>query len=51
MFDEHKLAEKIKISEFIKEVKDYGYDYIETTKHTFFRLRERDKEKFILKKH
>ena len=44
MLDEHKVTEKIKVSEFIKEVKEYGYDYIEATKHTFFRLREKQRK-------
>jgi hypothetical protein len=44
MLDEHRIIEKIKVSEFIKEVRDYGIDYIETTKHTFFRLEEKQRK-------
>ena len=44
MFDEHKIKGKIKISDFIKELRDYGYDYIETTKHTFIRLSEKQRK-------
>ncbi|MEK6827437.1 MAG: hypothetical protein AABX99_03065 [Nanoarchaeota archaeon] len=44
MIDEHKIKEKIKVSEFIKELRDYGYNYIESTKHTFLRLSEKQRK-------
>lgn len=44
MLDEHKIKEKIKVSDFIKEVRDYGEDYIESTIHTFIRLSEKQRK-------
>ena len=44
MLDDHKTKEKIKVSEFIKKVKDYGENCIESTKHTFFRLNQKQRK-------
>jgi len=44
MLDEHNLKEKIKVSEFIKKIKDYGENNIESTNHTFFRLNQKQRK-------
>ncbi|MBU2652470.1 MAG: hypothetical protein KKA81_16205 [Bacteroidetes bacterium] len=44
MLDEHKIGDKIKVSEFIKRVKQFGIGNIETTAHTFFRLSQRQRK-------
>ena len=44
MIKEHEVDEKIKISTFIKKIKAYGYNNIETTAHTFFRLSEKQRK-------
>ena len=44
MLDDHKIKEKIKVSKFIKEVRDYGSNYIEATEHTFIRLSQKQRK-------
>ncbi len=44
MFDEHKLKEKLKVSTFLRKIKEYGYDNIESTAHTFFRLSQKQRK-------
>ena len=44
MFDEHKVKEKIKVAEFVRKVKDYGIESIESTAHSFFRLSEKQRK-------
>ena len=44
MLDEHNIKEKIKISEFVKKIKGYGKDNIESTTHTFFRLNQKKRK-------
>ena len=50
MFEEHKIKEKIKISSFINRIKKYGYDNIEATAHTFFRLSEKQRKIYVEEK-
>ena len=44
MIDEHNIREKINVSKFIEKLNSYGYDNIEATKHTFFRLSEKQRK-------
>ncbi|MCK5624770.1 hypothetical protein KAI04_02930 [Candidatus Pacearchaeota archaeon] len=53
MIEEHKVKDKIKISIFLKKIKEYGYENIEATAHTFFRLSQKQREVYteeVLKK-
>ncbi|MEK6873561.1 MAG: hypothetical protein AABW91_01855 [Nanoarchaeota archaeon] len=44
MESEHKIVDKVKISLYIKKLKEYGYDNIEATEHTFFRLSQKQRK-------
>ena len=44
MLDEHKIEDKIKITTFIEKVKEYGYDNIESTDHTFKRISQKQRK-------
>ncbi len=53
MFEEHKVKGKVKISIFLKKIEEYGYENIEATDHTFFRLSQKQREIYteeVLKK-
>jgi uncharacterized protein YfaP (DUF2135 family) len=44
MIEDHNIKEKIKVSEFIKKIKNYCEENIESTDHTFFRLNQKKRK-------
>lgn len=46
MFSDTKIKEKVKIKEFIDLISKFKSEDIECTKHTFFRLSEKQREIF-----
>ena len=44
MLDEHKVVDKLKISTFVQKIKEYGYNNIEATNHTFVRLSSKQRK-------
>lgn len=44
MLDEHKIENKLKITTFIEKIKEYGYENIEATSHTFTRLSQKQRK-------
>ena len=46
MIDGHRISKKLKNSDFIELLSNFSENNFHTTKHTFFRLKEREREVF-----